>query len=73
MEAEEEEVADLYMERIKQFGYVAMFSQLFPLAGPLAFLECALFMGQLVLKFGVQKRGEPSISMGAGVFLRILE
>ena len=55
MECEEEEIAEGYMEILKQFGYVAMFSQVFPLAGPLAFVERLMALGIATIKFEVKR------------------
>lgn len=73
MEADEEDIPEGYMEILKQFGYVAMFSQVFPLAGILALVERFLALGKVILLFGNQRRMEPSISIGAGIFLTLLE
>lgn len=50
-----------------------MFSQVFPLAGFLAICERSLALIKLIALFGNQRRSMPSISMGAGIFLDLLE
>lgn len=73
MEADEEQIPEGYMDILKQFGYVAMFTQVFPLAGILAFIERLLALSLMLCNFSFQRRMEPSISMGAGIFLTLLE
>jgi hypothetical protein len=45
----------------------------FPLAGVLAFIERLLALSLMLCNFSYQRRMEPSISMGAGIFLTLLE
>jgi|APCry1669190327_1035288.scaffolds.fasta_scaffold83332_1 anoctamin-8 len=66
-------ISEDYMEIIMQFGYITLFSTVFPLA-PLACYICNLVtMSSIMNEFKFKKRSLPEISIGIGQFLYMIE
>ena len=68
LDTDEKNVADEYMDFVMQFGYIVMFSSVFPLAGFFCLLSNQLLMASLLNEFRYKRRNFPEISVGIGKF-----
>lgn len=56
------------MALVMQFGYVCLFSNVFPMAPFFAYLSNLLTMRSLMHEFRIKKRTMPEISLGIGIY-----
>ena len=57
---------DYYMELIIQFGYIVLFSSVFPLAGLMSLISNSLQIHSQVSNFKYTRRFKPDVSNGIG-------
>lgn len=53
---------------VMQFGYVCLFSNVFPMAAFFAYVSNLLTMSSLMQEFRIKKRTMPEISLGIGIY-----
>lgn len=70
---DDQEIAHNYMDLVMQFGYIALFSTVFPLAAFFSYLSNALTLKSLYLEFELEKRSMPEISIGIGKCLEMID
>ena len=70
---DDQEISHNYMDLIMQFGYVSLFSTVFPLAPLASYLCNALTMKAIYLEFECEKRCLPEVSIGIGKCLEMLD
>ena len=70
---DDQEIAHNYMDLVMQFGYVSLFSTVFPLAAFVSYVSNALTLKSLYLEFELERRSMPEISIGIGKCLDMLE
>ena len=70
---DDQEISNNYMDLVTQFGYVAMFSTVFPLT-PLMMLGFNwLTLKAIYLEFEFEKRSMPEVSIGIGKNLDMID
>jgi hypothetical protein len=69
----EKSVSEEYMDFVMQFGYIVMFSSVFPLAGFFCWAFNYVKMLSLLNEFQYKRRIMPEISVGIGMFMNFLE
>lgn len=70
---DDQELAHNYMDLVMQFGYITLFSTVFPLAAFVSYLSNSLTLKALYLEFELEKRSIPEISIGIGKCLDMIE
>lgn len=73
LDAEEVDVQGQMMELVIQFGYVVLFSTVFPLCAFVCFVSNAINLQSMRLELDLKRRSIPSVSIGIGVYLDMLE
>jgi hypothetical protein len=71
--AQEFDVQDEMMGLVMQFGYIVFFSTVFPLAAFACFVANTLNLMSLKQEQGLKKRSVPSVGIGIGIYLDMLE
>jgi len=61
------------MDFVMQFGYIVMFSSVFPLAAFFCFMFNGLVLISVLNEFKHKRRIMPEISVGIGRFLTMIE
>lgn len=64
--SEKPNMLDYYMELIIQFGYIVLFSMVFPLAGLMSLISNSLQIHSQVANFKYCRRFKPDVSNGIG-------
>jgi len=64
--SEKPNMLDYYMELIIQFGYIVLFSEVFPLAGLMSLISNSLQIHSQVANFKYTRRFKPDVSNGIG-------
>ena len=62
-----------YEKVVKQFGFVVLFSFVFPIAGLLSFISNSFEMGSQIRNFKYQRRFRAQMSYGIGNWMGCLE
>ena len=71
--AGEPSIADDYMEYARQFGYIVLFSAVFPLAAVVCLAANFVLLRSVMNEFEYKRRNMPEISIGIGKFLVMFE
>ena len=66
-------ISEVYMELVMQFGYITLFSTVFPLAALACYFCNLITMSSILNEFKFKKRSLPEISIGIGHFLYMIE
>lgn len=61
------------MALVMQFGYVCLFSNVFPMAAFFAYISNMLTMKSIMQEFQIKKRTMPEISLGIGIYASMLD
>jgi hypothetical protein len=70
---DDQEIAHNYMDLVMQFGYISLFSTVFPLAAFVSYVSNSLTLKSIYLEFELEKRSIPEISIGIGKCLDMIE
>lgn len=73
MKNNDDEIAQNYMDLVMQFGYVSLFSTIFPLAATASYVCNTLTIKAIYLEFEFEKRPVPGISIGIGKCIEMLD
>jgi len=71
--AGEPSIADEYMDYARQFGYIVLFSAVFPLAAVVCLAANFVLLRSVMNEFEYKRRNMPEISIGIGKFLIMFE
>lgn len=66
-------VLDHYMELVVQFGFIVLFSSVFPLASLMSLISNRIQIGSQINNFTYTRRFTPEVSNGIGSFLSCLQ
>ena len=64
--AEKPNILDAYMELIIQFGYVVLFSEVFPLGALMSFISNGIQQRSQLTNMQYQRRFKPEVGNGIG-------
>jgi hypothetical protein len=69
----EADVQGEMMELVMQFGYITLFSTVFPLAAFVCYIANCFNLKSIKMELDLKRRSLPSVSIGIGVYLEMLE